>query len=183
MRNGKVVCEAINLDGRAARAGLALGDRLLSLNGTKIETANQLANIVSMLPANWPAKVAYEHKGKEFEFAIRLSALTSYEPPAQAQPAPPHEPEPEPEESEDQEEPDSEKDSEEDGEDEKEGKPQPRAKRRRRRPRLPKLIPGKVLSEEENTQAAIRLLARWHCLLYTSPSPRDLSTSRMPSSA
>ena len=23
----------------------------------------------------------------------------------------------------------------------------------------------------------------WHCLLYTSPSPRDLSTSRMPSSA
>ena len=24
---------------------------------------------------------------------------------------------------------------------------------------------------------------RWTCLLYTSPSPRDLSTSRMPSSA
>ena len=24
---------------------------------------------------------------------------------------------------------------------------------------------------------------RWSCLLYTSPSPRDLSTSRMPSSA
>ena len=24
---------------------------------------------------------------------------------------------------------------------------------------------------------------RWICLLYTSPSPRDLSTSRMPSSA
>ena len=23
----------------------------------------------------------------------------------------------------------------------------------------------------------------WYCLLYTSPSPRDLSTSRMPSSA
>ena len=27
------------------------------------------------------------------------------------------------------------------------------------------------------------ILARMHCLLYTSPSPRDLSTSRMPSSA
>ena len=25
--------------------------------------------------------------------------------------------------------------------------------------------------------------AGWACLLYTSPSPRDLSTSRMPSSA
>ena len=27
------------------------------------------------------------------------------------------------------------------------------------------------------------LVRKWHCLLYTSPSPRDLSTSRMPSSA
>ena len=26
-------------------------------------------------------------------------------------------------------------------------------------------------------------LDNWSCLLYTSPSPRDLSTSRMPSSA
>ena len=26
-------------------------------------------------------------------------------------------------------------------------------------------------------------LRKWICLLYTSPSPRDLSTSRMPSSA
>ena len=32
--------------------------------------------------------------------------------------------------------------------------------------------------EEEQILAFIR-----HCLLYTSPSPRDLSTSRMPSSA
>ena len=27
------------------------------------------------------------------------------------------------------------------------------------------------------------LVDLWNCLLYTSPSPRDLSTSRMPSSA
>ena len=26
-------------------------------------------------------------------------------------------------------------------------------------------------------------ITSWSCLLYTSPSPRDLSTSRMPSSA
>ena len=34
--------------------------------------------------------------------------------------------------------------------------------------------------------AAIHLagvISLWTCLLYTSPSPRDLSTSRMPSSA
>ena len=28
-----------------------------------------------------------------------------------------------------------------------------------------------------------RVAGQWVCLLYTSPSPRDLSTSRMPSSA
>ena len=37
------------------------------------------------------------------------------------------------------------------------------------------LIP--VLSALENIELSL------HCLLYTSPSPRDLSTSRMPSSA
>ena len=31
--------------------------------------------------------------------------------------------------------------------------------------------------------AEVRRGAWWTCLLYTSPSPRDLSTSRMPSSA
>jgi len=31
--------------------------------------------------------------------------------------------------------------------------------------------------------ARIAGLDCWNCLLYTSPSPRDLSTSRMPSSA
>ena len=29
----------------------------------------------------------------------------------------------------------------------------------------------------------VREIGHWHCLLYTSPSPRDLSTARMPSSA
>ena len=37
---------------------------------------------------------------------------------------------------------------------------------------------SKLLKEE-----VLVLLYIWTCLLYTSPSPRDLSTSRMPSSA
>jgi len=44
------------------------------------------------------------------------------------------------------------------------------------------LIPGSYsyasLGGSENARGAM-----WNCLLYTSPSPRDLSTSRMPSSA
>ena len=35
-------------------------------------------------------------------------------------------------------------------------------------------------NEEHNNNAGVHF---WGCLLYTSPSPRDLSTSRMPSSA
>jgi len=37
----------------------------------------------------------------------------------------------------------------------------------------------------ENTESIgeAKFIHLWHCLLYTSPSPRDLSTSRMPSSA
>ena len=42
-----------------------------------------------------------------------------------------------------------------------------------------------ILPTEANTSSSSdKLTAIWlSCLLYTSPSPRDLSTSRMPSSA
>ena len=36
---------------------------------------------------------------------------------------------------------------------------------------------------EENGGVEVYSRVYWNCLLYTSPSPRDLSTSRMPSSA
>ena len=40
-------------------------------------------------------------------------------------------------------------------------------------------------NEEKNSSQSLNLgkQTTWVCLLYTSPSPRDLSTSRMPSSA
>jgi len=40
-----------------------------------------------------------------------------------------------------------------------------------------------VSSGTEATMSAVRVARAFTCLLYTSPSPRDLSTSRMPSSA
>ena len=54
---------------------------------------------------------------------------------------------------------------------------------------------GRILNTHYNTKEKVADLIdggdmscawtkdRWTCLLYTSPSPRDLSTSRMPSSA
>ena len=46
-------------------------------------------------------------------------------------------------------------------------------------------VTGVVLGDGERLAAGAVVLAAgcWSCLLYTSPSPRDLSTSRMPSSA
>ena len=49
---------------------------------------------------------------------------------------------------------------------------------------------GRMLRDHFDTAAKVDKLidggdmsCTWTCLLYTSPSPRDLSTSRMPSSA
>ena len=39
------------------------------------------------------------------------------------------------------------------------------------------------VSHDREARRITRIVARGTCLLYTSPSPRDLSTSRMPSSA
>ena len=45
-------------------------------------------------------------------------------------------------------------------------------------------IEGQVMAANKGlTSGAVVRGVRWACLLYTSPSPRDLSTSRMPSSA
>ena len=40
-----------------------------------------------------------------------------------------------------------------------------------------------LLAAASATDSSAALNIDWLCLLYTSPSPRDLSTSRMPSSA
>ena len=46
------------------------------------------------------------------------------------------------------------------------------------------LIAGGLRPYEDGPmQVLVKNYANWSCLLYTSPSPRDLSTSRMPSSA
>ena len=39
------------------------------------------------------------------------------------------------------------------------------------------------LNSSRETRKELEWLKHYNCLLYTSPSPRDLSTSRMPSSA
>ena len=50
-------------------------------------------------------------------------------------------------------------------------------------PITPDEITKDAIAAAEAGAAILHLYARNPCLLYTSPSPRDLSTSRMPSSA
>ena len=45
------------------------------------------------------------------------------------------------------------------------------------------IVGGTVFREPIIMKNVPRYVPSWTCLLYTSPSPRDLSTSRMPSSA
>jgi len=42
---------------------------------------------------------------------------------------------------------------------------------------------GRLVVDGSGSEAYLQRLLTNDCLLYTSPSPRDLSTSRMPSSA
>jgi S1-C subfamily serine protease len=193
MRDGKVVCDAINLDSRAARAGLKLGDRLISVNALPIRTSNQLASVISMMPADWPVRIVYEHNGKEFEFDMRLSTLTyssvqlqsqepGQEPAQEPEPAPGEGGEPRKEDLEsgaegqggsDQDSAEeSEKDVEEDcgdasddeGKSEEELPAQNEGRARQRRAGLGQLIPGRVLSADLNRANALRLLQRWQAV-------------------
>lgn len=74
-RDGKVVCESINLDAPAAELGLELGDRLLAFEGLPIRSANQFTNIIATLPADWPAEVVFEHDGQQKTIWVRLYPL------------------------------------------------------------------------------------------------------------
>ena len=40
-----------------------------------------------------------------------------------------------------------------------------------------------ILYDDGSTDGSLRIAQKYGCLLYTSPSPRDISGSRMPSSA
>lgn len=76
-RLGGVICQTINLNSPAARAGLELGDRLVAFEGVEISNANQFTNIISTYPADWPCEVTFEHPpgGQRKTIHVRLTAL------------------------------------------------------------------------------------------------------------
>lgn len=87
-RTGGVLCESINLDAPVASAGLQLGDRLLEFESKPIRTANQFLNLISTLPADWPAQLVLEREGRRFEIFTRLLPLPYEAPPKPPMPMP-----------------------------------------------------------------------------------------------
>ena len=88
---GKVVCTQVNLDSRAAKNGLDLGDHLVRFAGVDIHSANEFTNLISTLPAGWPAELVYERDGKRYSFLQRLDALPypkAKKPPVRVKPVP-----------------------------------------------------------------------------------------------
>ncbi len=77
----RVICDALDRESALARAGLQLGDRLISVAGVPIRTANQLAGLITTLPAGWTVEVVWESGGRQRRAAIALDALPYKVPP------------------------------------------------------------------------------------------------------
>lgn len=75
-RGGKVVCSEINQDAPVARAGLELGDELISFENVAVTNANQYTNLICTLPEDWPANLQIRKSdGRVLSLDIRMFGL------------------------------------------------------------------------------------------------------------
>jgi S1-C subfamily serine protease len=72
----EVVLNAIQDLSPAEKAGLALGDKIVAINGRPVRTPNDYNNYIAILPAEWPVRVTYARGGVEREATARLERLT-----------------------------------------------------------------------------------------------------------
>jgi S1-C subfamily serine protease len=93
-RTAGVICFTVNLDSPAAKAGLALGDKLVSFEGQPIADSNQFTNVITTYPAGWPVELVVEREGARKTIHTRLIALP-YEPIVRPGSKPPEKPKPE----------------------------------------------------------------------------------------
>lgn len=140
-----VICYTLNQDSAAAKAGLALGDKLLAFEGTPIRDANELTNLLSTLPAGWPAQLTFEHEDRPRTIHVRLAPLP-YERFRPANPTPARPPGEKP--------PDDKPDG-------KDPQPENPAPARPERPEFPLHDAGKVRDAELNRSIAKQIVSRW----------------------
>lgn len=163
-REGGVICETLNLDSPAARAGLQLGDRLVEFEGEAIRDANQFTSLITTFPAHWPVKFTVERLGDDSDkaerqtFHVRLTPLP-YEPIVKRSASEPEKKTPEPEKDPDAEEPKNEEPMPPKREGDKPDLPQKPVQVRMRA--LPLANAGKSRDQELNRLIARQIIERW----------------------
>jgi len=70
--DGTVVFDEIGSNSPVRAAGFRDGDRLVSLNGTAIRSANHYISIMGTFPEDWPLTVVVRHASRRIEKVIRL---------------------------------------------------------------------------------------------------------------
>jgi serine protease Do len=171
-REAGVICQSINLDSPAAKAGLELGDKLLTFEGTPIASANQFLNLITTYPAGWPVEFTVDHAGEQRTIRVRLTALP-YEPLVKPMNKPAEKPEEKPaekpsekpaEEKPAEAKPAEEKPAEKPAEGKPDGQPAPMPKIEIKPP-MPPAIPlgnaGQVRDKAVNQAIAGEILSRW----------------------
>ena len=164
-RDGKVVCETVNLDAPVAEMGLGLGDELVEFEGIPIRTANQFTNIISTLPADWPAQLVIRHDGEEKEIWVRLFSLPyNIQQPADQPPMPEKKEEPKEDAEEASDDGDSKDSNKGPNPDDKKKKDEPKPRpspQRRPGPKIPIVDPGTIRDQKLNQESCRRILSAW----------------------
>lgn len=152
-REAGVICHTLNLDAPVAKAGLELGDKLLAFEGAPITDANQFMNLITTLPAGWPAEVSFDRAGERKTVHVRLTPLP-YEPRVRPMNKPAEKPEGKPA--------DGEKPAEEKKPDEPGKPPMPRIEIKQPMPvQMPLGDAGKIRDKALNQSIAGQILRRW----------------------
>ncbi len=59
----------------AYRRGLRYGDRIISLAGRQVETANEFKNVLGTLPKGWRVPLSYVREDERFDVYVRLAGV------------------------------------------------------------------------------------------------------------
>jgi S1-C subfamily serine protease len=74
-RSGSVRFTEVQPAGPADRAGIRSDDKLLSFDGVRIESANQVASMLGTYPVNWPVTLELERNGQRRSAVVRLEPV------------------------------------------------------------------------------------------------------------
>ena len=73
--DGGIVFGNVRPDKAADRAGLLVGDQLVSIDGRAVETPNRFASVLGTYPASWPLSVVVERDSQRRRHVVRLDPI------------------------------------------------------------------------------------------------------------